>query len=49
LDSSSDTHQAICFEYQEIPTSINNPNFDKIIISKDKPYQHQTTYKFEVK
>ncbi len=49
LNFNSDTHQAICFEYQSVPTSINNPNFDKIIINKDKPYIHNTTYKFEIK
>jgi galactose mutarotase-like enzyme len=49
LNSNSDTHQAICFEYQSVPTSINNPNFDKIIINKDKPYIHNTIYKFEIK
>ncbi len=40
--------QSLCFEYQEVPTSINNPNFEKITISKSKPYINSTTYKFKV-
>lgn len=49
LSSTKDTHQAICIEYQEIPTSIKNPNFEKITINKNKQYSHNTTYKFEIK
>ena len=49
LDADKDTQQALCLEYQEIPTSISNPNFNKIIINKNKPYIQSATYKFEIK
>lgn len=49
LNTNGEIHQGLCIEYQEIPTSNKNQNFRKIIISKRKPYKHNTIYMFEAK
>ena len=49
LNTNQDTQQGLCLEYQEIPTSVNNPNFKNITINENKPYIQSTTYKFEIK
>lgn len=49
LGTKNNIHEALCIEYQEVPTSFNNPNFDKITISKNKPYINNVTYEFKVK
>ncbi|MGL5521793.1 MAG: hypothetical protein ACRDAW_00795 [Metamycoplasmataceae bacterium] len=41
--------QAICIEYQKVPTSINNPNYSEIVINKNKDYLNITSYEFKIK
>ncbi|MGL5438226.1 MAG: hypothetical protein ACRDA7_00600 [Metamycoplasmataceae bacterium] len=49
LNRSENNHQAICIEYQKVPTSINNPNYDEIVINKNKDYLNITSYEFKIK
>ncbi|MGL4184112.1 MAG: hypothetical protein ACRCRP_03235 [Metamycoplasmataceae bacterium] len=49
LDKTKNSHQAICIEYQKIPTSDSNPNYSEIIINKNKDYLNVTSYEFKIK
>lgn len=49
LNSIKNFHQAVCIEYQEIPTSKENPNFDKITIKKNELYSQNISYNFIIK